>query len=403
MEGKFKKLFSLFMFLGCVFCFCNFNFVYGIDKDANAESNSKLSIVVPVYNVAPYLDEALDSAENQTYKNLEIICVNDGSTDNSLEILEKHAAKDSRIKIITQKNQGLSGARNTGIRAATGKYIYFFDSDDVIAPYIMEKAIGNLEKYDADASEFGYIKFEYNSKLDMSEYPYEELPVEVLECGEGQNPFKVLGTWPVSACYRVYKKSFLADNKLEFKKDLKIIEDVLFNYLSRARMKKLVRDSNIGYFYRVKRPGSIMTVDFCVLKKRLNGKLMIVKELGLKRDRFEFSERDKYLIGAMLELVYNDIKSFKDPSDKRLYAKKAYEEIWTNFAEKYKIIPNKNNKKKLDDLRRWSKGLDLNKKSKKPTKAKATKKVKKVKTKSNKQRKSQSSRGKKNVTKRKNT
>jgi len=106
-------------------------------------------------------------------------------------------------------------------------------------------------------------------------------------------------------------------------------------------MKKLVRDSNIGYFYRVKRPGSIMTVDFCVLKKRLNGKLMIVKELGLKRDRFEFSERDKYLIGAMLGLVYNDIKSFKDPSDKRLYAKKAYEEIWTNFAEKYKIIPNR--------------------------------------------------------------
>ena len=382
MKGKFKKLFSLFMLLGCIFCFCNFSFVYGIDKDAYAESAPKLSIVVPVYNVAPYLDEALDSAENQTYKDLEIICVNDGSTDNSLEILERHAAKDSRIKIITQENQGLSGARNTGIRAATGKYIYFFDSDDVIAPYIMEKAIGNLEKYDADASEFGYIKFEYNSKLNMSEYHYEELPVEVLECGEGQNPFKVLGTWPVSACYRVYKKSFLADNKLEFKKDLKIIEDVLFNYLSRARMKKLVRDSNIGYFYRVKRPGSIMTVDFCVLKKRLNGKLMIVKELGLKRDRFEFSERDKYLIGAMLELVYDDIKSFKDPSDKRLYAKKAYEEIWTNFAQKYKVKVSKENKKRLDYFKKLAAAKPNDKKAKRTNAKKqvavAKKKSKKV-------------------------
>ena len=90
----------------------------------------KISVIVPVYNVEKYLPECLDSIINQTLKEIEIICINDGSPDNSLEILKRYAEKDSRIKIIDKENEGVGKARNDGIRAATGEFIAFMDSDD---------------------------------------------------------------------------------------------------------------------------------------------------------------------------------------------------------------------------------------------------------------------------------
>lgn len=96
-----------------------------------------------VYNTQEYLNECLTSICNQKLKDVEIICVNDGSTDNSLKILQKHAQKDKRVKIINQKNAGVSVARNRGIEVARGKYIAFVDSDDIVIPYIYEKAYNN--------------------------------------------------------------------------------------------------------------------------------------------------------------------------------------------------------------------------------------------------------------------
>ncbi len=95
-------------------------------------NNSMISVIVPVYNVEKYLSKCLDSIINQTYQNLEIICVDDGSTDSSPMILEEYAKKDSRIKIITRQNGGLSAARNTGVKNATGEFVSFVDSDDWI-------------------------------------------------------------------------------------------------------------------------------------------------------------------------------------------------------------------------------------------------------------------------------
>lgn len=92
----------------------------------------KISVIIPVYNVEKYLSDCLESVIQQRYRNIEILCVNDGSTDGSLKILEKYANKDCRIKIISQENKGLSAARNNGIRNATGEYICFLDSDDML-------------------------------------------------------------------------------------------------------------------------------------------------------------------------------------------------------------------------------------------------------------------------------
>ena len=103
--------------------------------------NSKVSIVVPIYNTAKYLEKCLDSIINQSYQNLEIILINDGSTDNSGKIAEKYAKKDPRIVVIHQKNQGQSTARNIGLKRASGDFIGFIDGDDEITPDFIEKLV----------------------------------------------------------------------------------------------------------------------------------------------------------------------------------------------------------------------------------------------------------------------
>ena len=103
-----------------------------------------ISVIIPVYNSAKCLPDCLNSVLGQTLKDLEIICINDGSTDNSLEILRKYARRDRRIKIINQKNMGVVSARNNGVAAAHGEYIYPLDSDDIIVPTALEKMYGAM-------------------------------------------------------------------------------------------------------------------------------------------------------------------------------------------------------------------------------------------------------------------
>ena len=122
-----------------------------------------ISIIVPVYNTEKYLEKNINSLINQTYKNIEIIFINDGSTDKSLEILEKYAQKDKRIKIINQEKQGVSNARNKGIDSATGKYIMFVDSDDWIDMDACENLIDIQKLYNAEFIYSNYIK-EYEKK-----------------------------------------------------------------------------------------------------------------------------------------------------------------------------------------------------------------------------------------------
>ncbi len=114
----------------------------------NTDDNSRplLSIIVPVYNTAQYLSECLDSLCNQTLRDIEIICVNDGSTDDSLKILQRYERENSRITVIDQKNQGVSVARNNGVNVAKGKYLFFMDSDDLVDEHLAEYGIEFAEK-----------------------------------------------------------------------------------------------------------------------------------------------------------------------------------------------------------------------------------------------------------------
>lgn len=125
--------------------------------------NDKISVIVPVYNAEKYLDKCLNSLRDQTYQNLEIICVNDGSTDGSLNVLREHADKDRRIRIICQENSGSATARNTGLEAATGDWITFTDNDDWLDPDMYEKLLSYGQNNPADILACGYY-FDYPNR-----------------------------------------------------------------------------------------------------------------------------------------------------------------------------------------------------------------------------------------------
>lgn len=207
------------------------------------------SIIIPVFNVEPYLRECLDSVLHQSCGNWEAVCVNDGSTDGSASILEEYAALDNRIRIINQPNGGLSAARNTGLQKASGEYILFLDSDDWLETRALE-----------------IIKKELSPSLDMlcfggwqgdkSETPIAEGPMKgwdyynrhALEHREF--PF-------VCVVLRCYRRQFLIDNHLDFKEGI-LHEDNHFTprVCLKSKSAKVIPEQL--YHYRV-RPGSIMT------------------------------------------------------------------------------------------------------------------------------------------------
>lgn len=219
------------------------------------ETGSLISIIVPVYNVEKYLRKCLESITNQTYKNIEIICIDDGSPDNSIDILNEFAEKDKRIKIIKQENQGLSGARNTGIRNSTGKYIMFVDSDDWLKNDFCQFAYENFLKYEADIlvlpmcsiSEEGKILKEFNKNR-----------VHVLNDSEAmENMFSRSGiSW--CAPSKLYKKELFKEIKFPLGK---LMEDKATLYKIYAKCKKIVFIENSKYMYLV-RKGSIMRSKF---------------------------------------------------------------------------------------------------------------------------------------------
>lgn len=200
--------------------------------------DSLISIIVPVYNTENYLEKCLYSLVNQTYKNIEIIIIDDGSPDNSMNIIQKFVLADNRVKVISQKNQGLSGARNTGMNNANGDYIMFIDSDDWIEIDTCEKAINASEKYNADVVFWPYIK-EF-SDLQKDNYLFDKTEIIWSEKNINQLSRRMVGLVGdelanpqsidnlVTAWGKLYKKKCYGDVRFT---DTKIIgtEDALFN------------------------------------------------------------------------------------------------------------------------------------------------------------------------------
>jgi len=188
---------------------------------------SKISIIIPNYNNEKYLDRCIDSAINQKYKEVEIICVDDKSTDNSVSILNKYAKLDDRIKLILlEENAGVSNARNKALKACTGDYVCFLDSDDYIEPNFCTDLYNSLINNNSDLACGGHIKVnaldrhisQWLPKKELSAFPEKD----IYDFTKHRN-----------VTQKLFKVDIIKDHNLIFNKDLNYMEDALFlvNYL----------------------------------------------------------------------------------------------------------------------------------------------------------------------------
>ena len=202
----------------------------------------KVSLIVPVYNVAEYLPSCLNALIRQTYKNIEIILINDGSNDNSLEILSSFAEKDFRIKVFNNKNHGVSYTRNFGVENSTGDYITFVDSDDIVSQNYIEVLVNSLEVNNVDMSICSYSCF-YQDFPIFSNSSNDEILTNELETA-----FYTVTMGGIAG--KLYKKSIIVSNNLKVDETICVCEDLLFNIQYVGFCSRLVFNRSKLYGYR---------------------------------------------------------------------------------------------------------------------------------------------------------
>jgi glycosyltransferase involved in cell wall biosynthesis len=223
---------------------------------------SEISVVVPVYNVEKYLGQCLDSLINQTFSDIEIICVNDGSTDKSPQILEEYAERDERIRIITQSNQGLGAARNSGLAEAGGKYVYFIDSDDYIDLKTLEKLHDNINSNGSDIVLFKFQSFDDAENIHTRgiEFKIDEIFGDIDYSSftfTYEDVRKHVMNTAFSACLKLYRKEFLDSyGDFQFPQGL-YFEDIPFHVKAMLRASRISFVNEALYYYR-SNPDSIL-------------------------------------------------------------------------------------------------------------------------------------------------
>ncbi len=280
---------------------------------------AKISVVIPAYNVAGYIEHCLDSILAQTFKDYQVIVVDDGSTDNTPKIIDEYAKKDQRIQVVHKKNEGVSIARNTGVKLAQGEYILFFDGDDFVEPYCMEELYEIVREKEADTVIYGYHRYENNRIKETT------LPIFPEGMYQGQDILKKLAIrfigvseqgvndWLAGKKNGLYVENpalwrtmvstkIIKENQLMFDKNLKVGEDTIFitQYLSFAKKCYVHKKC---YYYLVTRETSTiyMYEQDPVAKLKGKQKLMDARSVltGDIRNRCDF-DLSKYWSGTVV-------------------------------------------------------------------------------------------------------
>lgn len=283
-------------------------------------SSIKVSVVIPVYNVEKYLNECMDSVINQTLKEIEIICVDDGSTDSSLSILHEYAKQDSRITILTQENQGAGVARNTGLDIATGEYLSFLDADDFFHLEMLEKAYNQSSYLKAEICVFKSNSYNTSKKI------YKELNYTI-KCDFSNNQlfkpkdiesniFKCFVGW---AWDKLFLTKFIKNNNLNFQ-NLRSTNDMFFVFASIVTANKITILNEVLAYHRVELNTSISNTRElswdCFYKA-----LITVKQYLIKIDLYDYYRVDfinyslhstlwnlNTLQGETVELLYDKLR-----------------------------------------------------------------------------------------------
>ena len=265
----------------------------------------KISVIVPVYNVEKYLPRCMDSIINQTLNDIEIIMIDDGSPDNCPKLCDEYVKRDSRVKVVHQKNQGLGLARNTGLEIATGKYVTFVDSDDYIALESMECIWAKMEECNADMCVFSYKNKADSGSEELKTIPigdnvYEERDIlsVVLLGMVGSEPTYPRDTYIGMSVWKcAYSRKVLEENNLRFISEREYIsEDIIFQLLTLKYMKRVVTMTRPLYFYCENASSDSLTKKYSEDKFRRYKKLYLkelemLEELQLGEDGFNRASR----------------------------------------------------------------------------------------------------------------
>lgn len=269
----------------------------------------KVSVVIPVYNVEKYLSTCLSSCINQTLYDIELVCVNDGSTDNSLQILQEFAKRDNRIKIIDKPNGGLSSARNAGIKNSCGEIIMFLDSDDYLSPHACERIWKETLEAPTDVVVFGTHIFPEKPRatnwhydvLKIRTHRHYKFSAPVLFNEPGAKPF----VWR-----HAYNRKFFEQYGLEFDERVKYGEDMVFQMEAFPHGKKFAFISDKLYYYRWYREGSLMQSYSSDLDEKIQKHLYFV---GLITEYWKnqdwFALYGKEYVQWLLEFIVADVRN----------------------------------------------------------------------------------------------
>ena len=304
-----------------------------------------ISVIIPVYNAEKFLHKCLNSVLKQTYENFELILVNDGSKDNSLQICQEWSLKDSRVKTIDQKNQGPGAARNTGLVAANGDYIYFLDSDDFIEDDLLATAIKSIEEFKYDMIIFGFNKLTIDGKR-ISTIKHKEADLRNLQQQQENLAELFLDGGCFAVWDKLFRKDFLIQNNIVF--DLKKRgEDLAFMIKSYQCATSLKAISNILHNYHVVYNASHKYDKFIIENHTENYASLFELLSNKDANKSIQTNSNKYLKRTFVLwfgiVVPMNIVSNKDLSiaQKRTYLKSLYYQdqftIWLKYLKNIKV------------------------------------------------------------------
>ena len=297
------------------------------------KQNFKISVIVPIYNVDKYLDECLSSIVNQTYKNLEIILINDGSTDKSEIICKKYEKEDDRIIVISKENGGVSNARNVGIKNATGEFIAFVDSDDTIDKTYFETLITNSKNNDLTICKFLIFsnKIYKNKNDDNSITRIENNNLILLD------KMCLLNT----PCCKLFKTEIIKKNNIKFEESISLGEDLLFNldYFKCIKSVFIINAHNYNYRYHGR---NSLTTKYVNNSMKIQF-LLIDKITDFFNNTKHVELLNNYRMRAIISIIENEFKNEKISFFKRyINARKIVsDETIQNRIENYKYGYNK--------------------------------------------------------------
>lgn len=259
-----------------------------------------ISIIVPVYNIEKYIRKCIESIINQTYKNLEIILVDDGTPDNSGKICDEYAKIDKRIKVIHKQNGGVSSARNVGLENALGEYVSFIDGDDYISDRFCEKLLQKIKEENADCIACGYYRV-YDNKTEkiVSSKPYVLKEIEYLE----QILFvqKGLGF----SHMKLWRKDSI--NNIRFNENLKVAEDAYFGIQASSNIKKFYMINEPLYNYRFNEKSLVISYNKNYMNNYLEAMILTKDyiEKNYKNNKSILEKLNNYISYHVLLIVVN--------------------------------------------------------------------------------------------------